>query len=225
MDVKNLDIGYSFKDLNLLNTAFTHLSYANENNVPSYERMEYLGDSVLQLVVSEYLYNNFPDLTSGELSKFRSHLVSTKNLSSITKQLHFDKYIKIGKALTQVSDSLMADLFESVLAGIYKDGGMEPAKKYVMDYVIVDKNHIMTIVNQDKDYKTELQELLQSMATHPQLEYVLHSSELKNNKMYFTMSLTIDGKEISCVVEPSKKECERKLSKIAFEKLSNSQFN
>lgn len=225
MDVKNLDIGYRFKDLDLLNTAFTHLSFANENNIPSYERMEYLGDSVLQLVVSEYLYNNFPDLTSGELSKFRSHLVSTKNLSSITKQLHFDKYIKIGKALTQVSDSLMADLFESVLAGIYKDGGMEPAKKYVMDYVIIDKVNVMNVVNRDRDYKTELQELLQSMTPHPQLEYVLHSSELKNNKTYFTMSLAIDGKEIARIVEPSKKECERKLSKIAFEKLSNAPIN
>ena len=125
MNVKNLELGYEFKDISLLETAFTHLSYSNEHGVDSYERLEYLGDSVLQLVVSEYLYHNFPQLTSGELSKYRSHLVSTKNLSSITKKLHFDKYIKLGKALNSVSDALMADLFESVLASIYLDGGMK----------------------------------------------------------------------------------------------------
>ena len=81
MDLKNLEIGYKFKDLALLDTAFTHLSFAHDNNTQSYERMEYLGDSVLQLIVSEYLYDNFKELDSGELSKYRAHLVSTKNLS------------------------------------------------------------------------------------------------------------------------------------------------
>ena len=221
MNVNNLDIGYKFKDIKLLETAFTHLSYSNEHDVPSYERLEYLGDSILQLVVSEYLYHNFPELTSGELSKYRSHLVSTKNLSSITKALHFDKYILIGRALNSVSDALMADLFESVLASIYLDGGIIPAKEYVLKYVVVDKENVIRIYNADRDYKTELQELLQAMTPQPKLVYELVNSEVKNNKTYFTMRLVIDGKTIGEITQLSKKECEKKLSKMAFERLSN----
>jgi ribonuclease-3 len=221
MNVKNLELDYKFKNIELLETAFTHLSFANEHGTQSYERLEYLGDSVLQLVVSEYLYFNFPQLTSGELSKYRSHLVSTKNLSTITKKLHFDKYIKIGKALNSVSDALMADLFESVLASIYLDGGITPAKEFVLKHVVVDDENVVNIYNQDRDYKTELQELLQSMTPQPKLEYVVVSTDMKNNKTYFTMQLLIDGKTIAEITQQSKKECEKKLSKIAFEKLSN----
>jgi len=220
MDYKNLEIGYKFKDLSLLETAFTHLSYAHDNGVQSYERMEYLGDSVLQLIVSEYLYDNFKELESGELSKYRSHLVSTKNLSSITKKLHFDYYIRIGKALTSVSDALMADLFESVLAGIYIDGGIAAARDFVYNNVIKNKENVKTIVERDKDYKTELQELLQSKNPKPKLEYVLLNSQIKDGKNLFTMCLKIDEIVIGEITENSKRECERLLSKMAYEKLS-----
>lgn len=219
MNFNSLEIGYKFKDLGLLEMAFTHLSYAHDNNTQSYERLEYLGDSVLQLIVSEYLYENFAELESGELSKYRSHLVSTKNLSSITKKLHFDYFIKIGKALTSVSDALMADLFESVLAGIYLDGGMAEAKKFVYDNVIIGKENVKAIVERDKDYKTELQEFLQAKNPKPSLEYVLVNSTMKNNKQCFTMSLKINGNLIGEVTENSKRECERLLSKLALEKL------
>ena len=221
MDIKNINLDYKFKNLELLETAFTHLSYSNEHNIQSYERLEYLGDSILQLVVSEYLYHNFPDLTSGQLSKYRSHLVSTKNLSSITKFLHFDKYIKIGKALNSVSDALMADLFESVLASIYLDGGIEPAKDFIFKYVIIDKDNIIDIYNKDRDYKTEFQELLQSMTPQPKLFFQLVNSEVIDTKTYFTMRLLIDDKTIAEITKPSKKECEKNLSKIAFEKFYN----
>jgi len=220
MDINNLEIGYKFKNIDLLKTAFTHVSYSNEHSEQSYERMEYLGDSVLQLVVSEYLYNNFPELESGELSKYRSHLVSTKNLSSITKKLHFDYYIKIGKALNSISDALMADLFESVLAGIYLDGGIKPAKEFVLNNVIISKENVQNVVDRDKDYKTELQELLQSKNPKPKLEYVLLNSQIKDGKNLFTMCLKIDEIVIGEITENSKRECERLLSKMAYEKLS-----
>ena len=221
MDVKNLDLGYKFNNYQLLDTAFTHTSYANEHNLESYERMEYLGDSVLQLVVSEYLYLNFNHLTSGELSKYRSHLVSTKNLSTITKQLHFDKYMKIGKALTSVSDALMADLYESVLCAIYLDGGLAPAKEFVYKYVIVNKDNVERVIEKDKDYKTMLQEYLQSLNPQPKLEYILVKSESINNKSHFTMALMIDGKKVNEITALSKKECEKLLSKFALEKFLN----
>lgn len=219
MDVKNLDLGYKFHNIDLLDTAFTHLSYANEHSTSSYERMEYLGDSILQLVVSEFLYENFKELTSGELSKFRSHLVSTKNLSSITKKLHFDLYIKIGKALNSVSDALMADLFESVLAGIYLDGGIEPARDFVMNHVIIDVENVLRIVENDRDFKTELQEYLQALTPQPKLEYNLVKSEMIDNKTYFTISISVDGKVFGTVTKTSKKQCEKVLSKTVLEKL------
>ena len=223
MDVSKLDIGYKFNNINLLNTAFTHLSYSNEHNEQSYERMEYLGDSILQLVVSEYLYHNFLELESGQLSKYRSHLVSTKNLSSITKKLRFDYFIKIGKALNKVSDALMADLFESVLASIYLDGGFEPAKKFVMDNVIVSKENVMEIINSDRDYKTELQEFLQAKSPRPTLEYQVVNEEMIDNKQHFTMRVLIDGKVIAEATKSSKKDCERLLSKLALEKIHKNQ--
>lgn len=220
MDIKNLDIGYKFKDANLINTAFTHLSYSNEHATESYERMEYLGDSILQLIVSEYLYENFPHISSGELSKYRSYLVSTRNLSTITKRLHFDIYIKIGKALNTVSDALMADLFESVLCAIYLDGGMDCAKDFVMKYLIIDIDNVIDVINSSKDYKTALQEYLQSLSPQPTLQYLVVNSEMKNNKTYFTMQLNIDGKCMATITKTSKKECEKTLSKIVLENLT-----
>lgn len=220
MDVKNLDIAYKFKNIELLNTAFTHLSYSNEHGVDSYERMEYLGDSILQLIVSEYLYENFSHITSGELSKYRSYLVSTQSLSTITKKLHFDKYIKIGKALNSVSDALMADLFESVLCAIYLDCGIDSAKSFVMNYLIKDRENVLNIINSSKDYKTALQEYIQSLTPQPSMEYVVVSTEMKNNKTFFTMQLNIAGKCIATVTKTSKKDCEKNLSKIALENLT-----
>jgi len=223
MDINKIDIGYQFKNIDFLNTAFTHLSYANEHNEQSYERMEYLGDSILQLIVSEYLYQNFKELESGELSKFRSHLVSTKNLSSITKKLHFDYFIKIGRALSKVSDALMADLFESVLCAIYLDGGIESAKKFVIDNVIISKENVINVFNRDRDYKTELQEFLQAKNPRLTLEYQLVSQSVKDNIQYFTMRLLIDGKVFAEVTKNSKKDSERLLSKLALEKLNENQ--
>jgi len=220
----NLQIGYKFKDMSILETALTHVSFSHDNNVESYDRMEYLGDSILQLIVSEYLYNNYPQLESGELSKYRSHLVSTKNLSRITKSLHFDKYIRIGRALNKVSDALMADLFESVLAAIYLDGGMAPAKKFVMNYVIINNDNIDAVVNEDYDYKTALQEYAQSLENRPNLQYKLINTTMQNNENFFTMQILADGEILAEVTDKSKKICEKRLSRLALMKFKNTPF-
>lgn len=222
--MKNLEIGYKFKDLSLLETAFTHVSYSHDNNLVSYDRMEYLGDSVLQLVVSEYLYNNYSHLDSGELSKYRSHLVSTKNLSRIAKNLHFDKYIRIGRALNKVSDALMADLFESVLCAIYLDGGMANAKKFVMANVIISNANINTVVSEDYDYKTALQEYVQSLENRPNIEYKLIKAEMLNNENVFTMQILANGEVLAEITDKSKKQCEKRLSRLALTKLKNTPF-
>mgnify|MGYP004507859931 CR=1 FL=1 len=210
-------IGYEFKDKSLLNTALTHQSYANETGTESYERLEFLGDSVLQIVVSEYLYEKFPDKSSGELSKFRSHLVSTKNLSRLSKGLHLDTACKFGRAVKVVSDGVEADLFESVLGAIYLDGGMEPAKDFIFKNVIVSLENVVEVIENDYDYKTALQEKLQALKTRPTLNYELVSSEQKDNSTSFTIALVIDGKKIRECTENSKKLCEKKLSKFAIE--------
>ena len=216
-----INLGYEFKDKSLLDAALTHLSYANETDTESYERLEFLGDSVLQIIVSEYLYNNFKDKSSGELSKFRSHLVSTKNLCAISKKLKLDTACKFGRAVKSVSDGVEADLFESVLGAIYLDGGIVPAKAFVDNNVIISFENVVKVIENDYDYKTALQEKLQALAGKPSIEYRLISSEQKNNETHFTITLFINGKEVSTCTDFSKRMCEKKLSKYAMDNFNN----
>ena len=219
-----INIGYEFNNKSLLTEALTHTSYANENGTHSYERLEFLGDSVLQIIVSDYLYANFVDKESGELSKYRSHLVSTKNLCRLSKHLHLDTACRFGRAVKSVSDGVEADLFESVLGAIYLDGGIEPAKKFVLDNVILSLENVINVIENDYDYKTALQEKLQALKNHPTLEYRLINSEQKNNETSFTMSIVINEKELCTMTEKSKKMCEKKLSKFVLDNFEKYNF-
>lgn len=218
------NLGYEFKNKSLLTEALTHTSFANENGTHSYERLEFLGDSVLQIIVSDYLYANFKDKESGELSKYRSHLVSTKNLCRLSKNLHLDTACRFGRAVKSVSDGVEADLFESVLGAIYLDGGMEPAIKFVNDNVIVSLENVVSVIENDYDYKTALQEKLQALKNRPSLEYRLIDSCQKNNETTFTMSVVVDGKQLFSTTEKSKKMCEKKLSKFVLDNFENFDF-
>lgn len=218
-----INLNYNFKNADLLKMALTHQSYANEQGQESYERLEFLGDAVLQIVVSEYLYEKFPDLTSGELSKYRSHLVSTKNLCAVSKKLHLDTACKFGRAIQSVSDGVEADLYESVLGAIYLDGGFEPAKSFVHENVIISLENVIKIIENDYDYKTALQEKLQALKEKPTIEYVMLDSKQKDSETSFTMALVINGKVVATMTDKSKKMCEKKLSHFAidnFDKLT-----
>ena len=158
-------IGYRFKDPSLLRTALTHKSFASEyhiRQIPQYERLEFLGDSILEYISSEALYQRYPELPEGELTKKRASLVCEYTLSRITRELGYGDYVILGKGedLTggRERPSILCDLFESVLGAIYLDGGMEPAKAYVERHLLTDLEH-KTIFT---DAKTILQEYAQS---------------------------------------------------------------
>jgi len=151
--------GINIKNQDLLLTALTHSSYGYENHCEDYERLEFLGDAVLQVIMSEYLYKN-TNLKEGQMSKERSRFVCEEALACYVKKVGYDKYIRVGHGLVgHVNDTIIADTFEAVLAVIYLECGLEVCQKYIREVVI-------PFVKNDegffRDYKTNLQELVQT---------------------------------------------------------------
>ena len=166
-------LGYKFKNIDLLKNALTHSSYANEvrGGFSSNERLEFLGDSVLSIIVSDYIYRHFRSLPEGELTKLRASLVCEKSLCTFSRELELGKYLMLGKGEDKGGgrerDSILADAFEAVLAAIYLDGGMEPAKHHVMNFVLRELkrnpeesvNYVLTGTSgpdHDKSFKVEV---------------------------------------------------------------------
>ena len=204
---KNLD--YTFKNKNLLKQALTHSSYANEAHTQSNERLEFLGDSVLSLIVSDHIYNRF-NTPEGELTKLRASLVCETSLYEFAKQLELGKFMLLGKGEQQYRGnerpSMLADAFEAVLAAIYLDGGMEPAKNLVLRFVKEDLTHTERITF--KDYKTKLQEVIQKNPEE-RLEYVLVGEKGPDHDKEFTVELRLNSNVIAKGVGKSKKMAEQ----------------
>lgn len=187
-------IGYRFKDENLLLTALTHQSLANENGSTSYERLEFLGDAVIELIVSDFIYSNF-DYDAGLSTRLRASLVSTENLSKIALNLELHTLVLKSKSLQGLSKKNSADLVESLTGAIYKDGGFKVAHDFVKKFVIVDKKSVENFVASCVDFKTKLQELLQG--ENRPFEYrILSSSGLDHDKV-FEVGLLVDGQLVS----------------------------
>lgn len=200
------------KNENLLLTALTHASYANENHCESYERLEFLGDAVLQIIMSEYLYQN-TDLKEGQMSKERSSYVCEEALACYAKKAGIDKYIRVGNGLlNNINDTIIADVFEAVLAAIYLDCGLETCKTYIYDVVIPYVKKNVTFL---KDYKTMLQEMVQT--GKKSLEYVAVETNADNN-VQFKASVIVDGIILGTGVGHSKKEAEQKAAAEAIRK-------
>ena len=183
-------LDYKFKDEDLLLEALTHQSYANENNISSYERLEFLGDAVIELVVSEYIFHKVK-CDAGCSTKIRASLVSTSYLYEIAKSLYLDNLVRKSKSLQQLSKKNIADLFESVIGAIFIDGGLEVAKKLILKYVIIDDVNINYVIKNNKDHKSLLQEKLQ--AENKTFEYLLVSTNGPDHSKEFLVNLTIDG--------------------------------
>ena len=156
-------IGYTFKNKNLLHEALSHSSYANEckKGRNSNERLEFLGDSVLSIVISEHLFNHFKHLPEGDLTKIRASLVCEKALFEFSKQISLGEFILLGKGEENTGGrtrpSIVSDAFEAVIAAVFLDGGMESAREYVLGFIPkdLDKNSAKKL----QDYKTILQEI------------------------------------------------------------------
>ena len=156
--MKNKIFQFEFNDQKFLNVALTHSSYTADNGGENYERLEYLGDAILGEIVAEYLYNNFSNLSAGELTKYRAKLVNANVLGDIVVELGIDKFVRTGSSIKKVSHNIYADVYESLLAAIYLDGG--DAKKFVYDTLIKSNDNVLQVIKANDDYKTKLQELL-----------------------------------------------------------------
>lgn len=187
-------IGYSFKDGQLLKTALTHSSFANENGTDSYEQLEFLGDAVIELVVSDYLYKGLK-LSAGMLSKVRASLVSTTYLCNISNQLQLREVFFKSKSLNNLSDKTNADLFESLIGAIYLDGGIDIAKKLINKYIIINKENIENALNTCVDYKTKVQEMLQAKGIA--FKYELVDTFGQDHNKTFRVRLLIDNETVA----------------------------
>lgn len=213
-------IGYKFKNLDLLRNALTHSSYANEvhSSFGSNERLEFLGDSVLSIIVAEYLYNNFKTLPEGELTKIRASLVCEKTLCLFSRQINMGNYLYLGKGEIQnhgnERPSILADAFEAVLAAIFLDGGMEQAKKHVLKFIIPElKEREFELF---KDYKTALQEIIQRNPEE-QLSYVLIGESGPDHDKRFTVEVHLNSNVIGTGTGKSKKQAEQLAAQQALQ--------
>ncbi len=221
--MENLEnrLGHKFKNINLLKNALTHSSYANEvrKGFSSNERLEFLGDSVLSIIVSDYIYKKFPDMPEGELTRLRSSLVCEKALCSFSRELDVGSYLMLGKGEDKGGgrerDSILADAFEAILAAIYLDGGMNCARTFVMDFVLRElKSH----KNDDvmKDYKTALQEIIQKNPEES-VKYVLVDEKGPDHDKSFTVEVCLNSNVIGKGSGKNKKQAEQMAAKQALE--------
>ena len=220
MELLEKNLKYTFKNKELLKNALAHSSYTNEKKggLTSNERLEFLGDSVLSIIVSEYIYKNFPNLPEGQLTRIRASLVCEKALCSFSKQLGVGDYILLGKGERANGGaerpSILADAFEAVLAAIYLDGGMNPAKELVLRFVKEDLIHIEKITF--KDYKTKLQEVIQKNPEE-RLEYVLVDEQGPDHNKEFTVDIMLNSNVIATGKGRSKKAAEQSAASKALE--------
>lgn len=203
-------INYKFNNIDLLITALTHTSYANErkiNKISSYERFEFLGDAILEFIVSDYLYKNYPEKSEGELTKLRASLVCEFTLSRISKDLSFGKFVLLSKGedLTggRNRNSIMCDLFEAVLGAVYLDGGFDEAKKFVYGFLLNDiETHALFY-----DAKSTLQEMMQKEGKT--LSYELIEEKGPDHNKTFVSAVLIDDKKTALGEGASRKASEQ----------------
>lgn len=215
-------LNYVFKDKDLLKKALTHKSYAHDfkkDDVDSYnERLEFLGDAILEHMVSIYLYTHTPKMKEGVMSKKRAEIVCESSLSSVMRELDFQKYVKLGKCEINTGgrkkDAILADMAEAILGAIYLDSNFEEAKRVYM--TLLNKKIQEVLTHETSDYKTQLQEILQKNGT-VKIEYITVKETGKAHDKTFYIDLLYNGKKIGEGNGKSKKEAEQRAAKRAIE--------
>ena len=221
MELEKLEksIGYVFKDKNILFTALTHTSYAYENQVQSYEKLEFLGDSILEFISSEYIYNNYPYLKEGEMTKVRAMVVCEESLSKIAKLHNFSDFLNLGKSelqsYGQARTAILEDVFEAIVAAIYLDGGIENSKRFIISNLKDEIEYASKHVGL-KDYKTVLQEKLQENG-EVKIEYVTISEKGPDHDKEFEAEVRCNDVPLARGVGKSKKSAEMQAAKKALE--------
>jgi ribonuclease-3 len=213
-------IGYTFKNKALLNRALSHSSYANENKSAggSNERLEFLGDAVLSIIVSDAIFRDYTNLPEGELTRIRASLVCEKSLFGFAKQIDLGSYIMLGRGERQTGGnerpSILSDAFEALIAAVYLDGGMKAAADFVMGFVRPElEQHDGGVF---KDFKTKLQEIIQQNPEE-QLEYRLVSESGPDHDKRFTIEVCLNSNVIGRGTGHSKKQAEQLAAKEAIE--------
>lgn len=227
MTLENLqeNLGYRFRDESLLRGALYHSSYANEHrneNIVSNERLEFLGDAVLGFVSAEFLYSRFPHAPEGELTRIRAALVREESLFEVAQALQLGECLMLGKGEEsgggRQRPSILADCTEAVFAAVYLDGGMDCARDLI-HRVLLSKGDITVAESRRRDYKTELQELVQRKP-HQVLRYELVGQSGPDHAKVFTVAVLLNGDPVGEGSGHSKKEAEQASARAALEKLT-----
>ncbi len=222
--IKELEaaIGYRFENITLLQRALTHSSYANErwhNSLMCNERLEFLGDSILGMVVAQYLYEQFPDRPEGELTRMRADMVCETSLAAAATKLDLGKHLLLGHGEERFGGrqrpSILADAMESVIAASFLDGGMAAARGLIERLVLCDVP-VKQLHNQD--YKTALQEFVQQKKDQ-QLRYNLIGETGPDHDKQFAVEVLLNGKPVGKGVGSSKKRAEQNAAQTALETL------
>lgn len=215
-------IKYHFSSPDLLVNALTHSSYANEMKLDkskNNERLEYLGDAVLELVTSEYVYQEYKDLNEGDLTKLRASIVCEQNLASCARALDLGQYLLLGKGEEMTGgrerDSILSDVLEALIGAIYLDGGFTNAKEFVRSYILSD----LKDKNLFFDSKTILQEIVQNESNKQKLRYKLISEEGPDHNKTFTIAVCIGNDEIAVGSGKTKKAAEQEAAYQALQKI------
>lgn len=199
LELLEKSIGYHFKNKELLKNALTHTSYANENNIKSNEKLEFLGDSILEFISSKYIYNNYPNLKEGEMTKVRADVVCEKSLYKVAQKHNFSDFLYVGKSQAisngNKRPAILADSVEAIIAAIYFDSGLDNAEKFIVDNL----RDYIKIASQNvgmKDYKTVLQEKLQ-VHGDVNIHYEIINETGPDHDKIFTAKVSLNGKELA----------------------------
>lgn len=221
------NIGYVFRKEELLRQALTHSSYAHEKNLKQLmdnERLEFLGDAVLEVVSSEFLFNNHPEMNEGQMTKLRASLVCEQSLAACARQLELGSYLLLGNGedLTggRERDSILSDAWEALIGAMYLDGGFTSAKEFILKYVLQDIEHKKLFY----DSKTMLQEVIQNKYKKT-LHYVLLSEDGPDHNKVFTVQAYMDDTPLMTGKGRTKKSAEQNAayrSLLQFEQESDS---
>ena len=210
-------LGYRFQDESLLVRALTHSSYANEGgrHLQSNERLEFLGDSVLGMVVADHLYREHPEMPEGELTRTRAAMVCEDSLVEVAHALELGKYLRLGKGEDagggRERPSILADATEAVLAAVYLDGGIAQARRVIRALVLGNEEELSA----SRDYKTALQELVQRESGQ-KLTYCLVGEEGPDHAKRFSVEVQLNGKTVGAGEGRTKKAAEQNAAKAAI---------
>lgn len=214
MDFNNIEqvLNYKFKDQKILKNALTHSSFVNEKSkLQNNERIEFLGDAVLELVISFYLYKNHSNSSEGDLTKLRAKIVCTESLAMVSNLLNLGSFIFMGKGEENTGGrtrkSILANSFEALIGAIYLDGGLQEAEKFILSKL---KENINDAIKGRLifDYKTKIQEYIQQDSANV-IEYMVESEEGPEHDKLFNINLFMNGKVIGAGTGSSKKEAEQ----------------